>query len=211
MADYTEAEQTLLTQQQHTHSVTDVAVVGTEYDVKTFLAATIWAFHGNIETTANATGVRYILQGRPEIGGATDNDSWVDLVTFQTGTVASVTAAIVAAGEAAGQTELSVKADPTASFVPGILIYVHDVSDPTTGGWYKVDFSATGGTHEVTVIDGLEEALIEDDLLVTEAEVFSGFVDLTGIAYVRGLVLHTAATGSDIEFKMLIRSATDIE
>jgi hypothetical protein len=211
MADYTEAEQTLLTQQRHTHSVTDVAVKGTEYDVKTFLSATFYVFHANIETTANATGVKYILQGRPEGSGAGDNDNWVDLATFQTGTTAAVSAAIVAAGEAAAQTQLSVKADPTASFTPGTSIYVHDVSDATKGGWHTVDFSATGGTHEVTVIDGIENALVEDDLLLTEAEPFSTLVDLDGIAYVRGLVLHTAATGSDIEFKMILRVATDIE
>ena len=211
MADYTEAEYTLLAHQEHTHATTDTAIIGTEQAVTSQLGGTLYVYHANIEVTANATGVKYILQGRPSHGGATDTERWTDLVTFQTGTTAAVRAQIVAAGEAIGQTQLEVKADPTTAFLSGSDLYMHDAGAVAGGEWGKCDYSATGGNHYVYVVDGLTGAMVEDDEIWTQAEVFAAQVDLAGIAYVRGLVNHSAATGSDIVFEALLRVATDIE
>ena len=211
MVDYNEAEITLLAHQEHTHAVTDVAVIGAEFDVRTMLLATLYVYHANIETTANATGVKYILQGRPLMTGALDNDRWVDLITFQTGITAAARAQIVAAGEPQGQTQLEVKADPTAAFLRGIDIYCHDAGTVANGEWRKCDYSSTGGNHYVYVVDPINNALVEDDELWTQAETFAaGEIGLGGIAYVRGLVLHTAASGSDIVFEMVLREVTGI-
>ena len=111
MADYTQAAATLLAHQAHTHAVTDVSQVGTEVDVRTFLSGQVFVYHANIETTANATGVQYKIQGRWSTG-ANVNEDWIDLMTFQTGEVSAV-AAEIAGSEAAGQTSITVDADPT--------------------------------------------------------------------------------------------------
>lgn len=210
MSDFTEGEQTLLSHQEHTHSTTDVIQKGTEFDVRTFLSGTWFVHHANIETTANATGVKYVLQGRPYGSGASDNDiGWVDLVTFQTGTTAAVKADI-SGTEAIGQTAIEVDADPTASFLRGIEVYVHDAGTVADGEWHRCDHSATGA-DVVTLMDGLTVAKDSSDEIWTRAESFAAMVDLDGVAYVRALMLHTAATGSDIVFKSTLRYCSDIE
>lgn len=213
MADYTETEYTLLAHQEHTHSTTDTWIIGTEQDVQTQLGGTIYVYHANIETTANATGVKYILQGRPVHDGAAVHERWTDLVVFQTGTTAAVRAQIVAAGEAAAQTELEVKADPTAAFLSGLDVYMHEAIAVANGEWGKCDYSKSigGPLHYVYVVDGLTGAMVEDDEIWTQAETFATEVDLAGIAYVRAVVNHLAATGSDIVFEVIFRTATDIE
>lgn len=212
MADYTEDEDTLLAHQEHTHSTTDTWVIGIELDVMSRLAGTLYVYHANIETTANATGVKYILQGRPELTGAADHERWNDLVVLQTGTTAAVRAQIVAAGEAAAQTILEVKADPTVAFLSGIDLYMHEAIAVANGEWGKCDYSRSigGPLHYVHIMDGLTGAMVEDDEIWTQAEVFAAQVDLAGVAYLRAVVNHSAATGSDIVFEMIFRSATDI-
>jgi hypothetical protein len=211
MADYTEAETTLLAHQEHTHAITDVFAKGAEYDVRSYLSATLYVCHANIEVTANATGVKYILQGRPLGSGAGDNDiGWADLVTFQTGETAAAKADITGA-EAAAQTEIEVDADPTAAFLNGIDIYIHDAGAVADGEWAKCDHSVTGANHYVYLLDGLTNAKDASDEIWTQAELFSALVDLDGIAYVRLIMAHTAATGSDIVFKGTLRVATDVE
>lgn len=208
MADYTEAESTLLAHQEHTHLVTDVIEKGSEVDVRTNLSATWYVHHANIQTTPNAQGVRYILQGRPEGSGAGDNDiGWVDLVVFQTSTVAAALAEITGT-EAIGQTSLEVDADPSSDFDSGADVYVHDAGTVADGEWHKCDHSTSGA---VIIMDGLIKAKDLDDEIWTNAEHFSALVDLDGIAYVRAIMVHLAATGSDIVFKSTLRRATDIE
>lgn len=209
MADVTQAAHTLAAHQAHTHSVTDVSQTNTEIDVRTFIAGQIYVYHANIETTANATGVEYILQGRWPTG-ADVNEDWVDLITFQTGVTAAV-AAEIAGNEAAGQTSIDVDADPTAAFLRGIDVYVEDKGYVTDGEWGKCSHSVTGTPHTVNLVDGLANAKDSDDTIWTQAEVFSAMVDLSGLSYVRLLMLHTAATGSNIHFKAEMVAFTDIE
>jgi hypothetical protein len=208
MADFTETQQTLLTHQEHTHSVTDVAQVGTEVDVQSHLSATVFVRHANIEVTANASGVRYIVQGRPTTG-ASVNEKWVDLIEFRTGTTAAVKADITGA-EAGGETTLAVDADPTAAFTRGIDVYIHDSGAVADGEWNKCDHSTTG-PDIVIIMDGLTNAKDGADEIWTQAELFAAQLQLDGIAYVRGVMIHEAATGSDIVFEMTMGVVTDVE
>jgi len=211
MADYTESEGDLLALQPHTYSVTDTWVIGTEVATDGWIEATIYVYHANTETTANATGVKYIIEGRPVGAGAGDNALWAPIQVFQTGTTAAVRAQIIAAGEAAAQTQLEVKADPTTDFTSGEVIYLDNHSVQGNCDWGVVDYSATGGNHYVYVRDGIPHALAEDDELWTQAEVFPPLpIRLGGIAYIRGLVNHAAATGSNIDFRMTYRAVTAI-
>ncbi len=209
MADVTQAAHTLAAHQAHTHSTTDVSQTNTEVDVRSMIEAMIYVHHANIETTANATGVQYILQGRWSTG-ATVNEDWVDLITFQTGTTAAV-AAEIAGNEAAGQTSIDVDADPTAAFTRGINVYVEDKGTVADGEWGKCSHSVTGTPHTVNLVDGLTNAKDSADTIWTQAEVFAAMIDLSGLSYVRLLMLHTAATGSNIHFKAEMVAFTDIE
>lgn len=211
MADYTEQEITLLAHQEHTHSEADTWVIGTEQDVRTWLAATLHVYHGNIQGTTHSPGVKYILQGRPNHSGANDNERWADLVTFQTSMNAMGVSAIAAAGEAIGQTILSVKADPTASLSSGSKIYLEDKGVVADGEWAVVDYAAAG-PDIIVVRDGITKAMVEDDGIVSEAEMWKAQVLLAGVAYVRMLVNHSMSDpGSDIHFEAILRAATDIE
>lgn len=208
MADYTESEVTLLAHQEHTHATTDTFVIGTEQSVQTWLAGMLSVYHGNIEGITQSTGVKYILQGRPNHGGANDNERWADLVTFQTGISAMENLAISGV-EAIGQTDIAVKADPTAKISSGSKIYIEDKGTVADGEWAVLDYAAAGPDH-VVIADGLTSAKAEDDGIVGEAEMWTAQIGLMGIAYVRMLVNHSAASGSDIHFEAIFRAATDI-
>jgi len=205
MANNTQAAQTLLSHQAHTHSITDVTAIGSTLDVKTSLSAGIWVYHANIETTANATGVKYILQGSWNTT-STVNEDWVDIITFQTGTVAAV-AAEIAGAEAIGQTQITVDADPTAAFLRGIDIYIEDTGTVTDGEWAKTDHSVAA--TDVFIVDGLTVAKDASDTMWTQAEKFYTSVDLGGFQFVRMIMQHTAVTGSNIHFKAEMVEVTD--
>ncbi len=205
MADNTQAAVTLLSHQAHTHSITDVTAIGADADVRTFLSAGIWVYHANIETTANATGVDYILQGRWSTGATSDED-WVDILTFRTGTTAAV-ATEIAGTEAAGQTSITVDADPTAAFTRGIKIYIEDKSVAADGEWATVDHSVA--VTDVFIVDGLTNGKDSADTMWTQAESYYTTIGLGGFSYVRMLMQHTAATGSNIHFKAEMVEVTD--
>lgn len=207
MADNTQAAVTLLSHQAHTHSITDVTAVGTEADVRTFLSAGIFVYHANIETTANATGVKYILQGRWPTASGVDED-WIDIVTFQTGTTAAV-ATEIAGTEAAGQTQITVDADPTAAFTRGIECYVEDKSVVADGEWARVDHSVAA--TDVFLVDGITNAKDSADTIWTQAETYYTTIGLGNFSWVRMIMQHTAVTGSNIHFKAEMVEVTDFE
>ena len=208
MADPTQQAVTLLSHQAHTHATTDVNVVGTEQDVRTWISGTFYVYHANIETTANATGVEYALQARWSTG-ANVNEDWIDVISFGTGTTAAVAAEITGA-EAAAETTIAVDADPTAAFTSTSVIYIEDKGTVADGEWGEVDHS-TAGPDIVIITDGLTNAKDAADTMWTQAERFISNVDLSGFSYVRALVRHSAATGSNIHFKSELVAVTDFE
>jgi len=208
MADITQAAVELLAHQLHTHATTDTAVIGAEQDVRSWLSGTVYVYHSAIETTPIITpGVRYILQARYDTGG-TVNENWIDMITFQT---AFSTAAVseIDGDEAIGQTIITVAADPTAGFSSGDLIYIRDINTLADSEWNRVDYTAAAPTF--VIVDGLTVAKDTYDDIWSKAETFSGFLDLSGVSYIRMLVLHSGATGPDIHFKAEMVAATDIE
>ena len=156
-------------------------------------------------------GVEIVVRhdGRQSVGAAA-NEDWTDLYTFETGTSPAV-AAEISGTEAAGETTIAVDADPTAAFTRGIPVYIQDTGTLTDGEWGRCSHSATAADI-VTLMDGLTNAKDATDTIWTQAEsmTFSG-IDLTGLSYVRMIVIHSAATGSNIEFKATLLSMTDFE
>ncbi len=175
----------------HTAATLSGTTLGADTDVRTSLSAGIWIYHANVETTANATGVQYKLQGRYSAAATSDED-WVTFHTFQTGTTAAV-AAEVAGTEAAGQTSIDVDADPTAGFTRGLVVYVQDTTTVADSEWAQVDFSVAVTT--VNLVDGLTNAKDAADTIWTQAETNYSTHDLGGFSWIRAVVFHTAATG----------------
>lgn len=208
MANVTQAASTLLAHQLLTNDATaaGLSVVGSEVDVKTFISATVQVYHAVIEAAANDPGVDYVLQGRWE-PTASKNEDWVDLWTFTSGTTAAV-ASEISGTEAAGETTLAVDADPTATFTPGILCYIEDTGVVADGEWARVAISATG-PDIVTIVDGLTNGKDSADTIWSQAETFAGSVDLSGLSYVRMIVVGKDTAGADIHFKAEMIAFTD--
>ncbi len=207
MADNTQAIVELIPPTAFTHTAATLSglTIGADTDVRTFLTGGFHVFHANVETTANAVGVQYKIQGRYSAAATSDED-WIDIVTFVTGVTAAV-AAEVAGSEAADQTSIDVDADPTAAFTRGAKIYIQDTTTVANSEWAEVDFSVAVTT--VNLVDGLTNAKDAADTIWTQAETFYSQFDLGGFSYVRAIVQHTAATGSNIEFKVEMVQVTD--
>lgn len=210
MADVTQAASTLLSHQLLTNAATaaGLSVVGSEVDVRTFLSATVYVYHAYIEAAANDPGIEYHLQGRWSTGTTVDED-WITLWTFQAGIAAAV-AAEISGTEAAGETTIAVDADPTAAFTPGIEVYIEDTGTVANGEWSRVVLSTTAADI-VNIVDGLTNAKDSADTIWTQASTFSGSVDLSGISYVRMIVVNRDGSGADVHFKAEMISFTDIE
>lgn len=200
MADYTQsATQTLLAHQEITHPAN---VVGTAVDCSTWISAQITAWLANIETTVNATGVAFILQGSIETSG---ND-WFDLVRFTGSTTAAETEALTAT-EPIGETVLAMAA--TANLTVGDIIYVKDETGVAESEWGEIVAVATNAS--ITLMDGLITEKVANDDVYDQAQRFSALVLCDGLKRIRACVVHQAATGSDIRVKCTAVAATDIE
>lgn len=211
MADVTQEATILLAHALLTNADSRAGLnfVGTEKDVRTFLSAQIYVYHAPIETAVNDPGIDYILQGRWSTG-VNVNEDWIDLWKWTTGTVAAV-AAEIAGAEAAGQTTIDVDADPTANFTPGSKIYIEDKGTVADGEWNAVAHSEAAGPDSVTILDGLTNAKDNVDTMWTQAESFSGSVDLSGISYVRMIVQGSDTTGVNFHYKAHMIAFTDFE
>lgn len=200
MADYTQsATQTLLAHQEITHPGN---VVGSAIDCSTWLMAQVTAWMANIETTANATGVGFIIQGSVETSG---ND-WVDIHRFTGSTTAAETEVLTATEEVA---ETAIAVASTTNLVVGSLIYIKDDTSVETSEWHEIVAVATNTS--VTLMDGLAVEKVADDDIYTQAQRFTLAVDCAGFKRLRACVVHQAATGSDMRVKCTAVAATDLE
>ena len=200
MADFTQsATQTLLTHQEITHPAN---VVGSDLDCSTWLSVQITAWLANIETTANATGVAFIIQGSIETSG---ND-WIDLVRF-TGSITAAETEVLTATEPIAETVLALAS--TTNLVVGGLIYLADDTGVAESEWAEIVAVVTNTS--ITIMDGLIVAKVADDDVYTQAQRFSALVLCDGLKRIRAVVVHQAATGSDIRVKCTAVAAIDIE
>ena len=200
MADFTQsATQELLAHQEITHPAN---VVGSAVDCSTWLTCQVTAWLGYIETTANATGVAVKIEGSIETSG---ND-WIPLATFTGSTTAPVTQALTAT-EPIAETVLAIAA--TVSFVVGGIIYIKDETSVATSEWGEVVAVVTDTS--ITLKDGLIVQKVAGDDVYTQASIFSCLVMCDGLKRLRAVVVHQAATGSDIRVKVTAVAATDIE
>ncbi len=199
MADVTQTLSELLAHQLITHPAIKV---GTAVDVLGDLAATIYIYHANIEETANATGVSYLIQINHTSGSTQD---WITVHEVITSTSAAALENLTAT-EPIGEKVLVVAA--TTGFAALDEVYVEDVNTLADSEWGLVELVV--GATSVDLVDGLTVAKDTSDNILS-AEKFVRYLDLTGVREVRIVVIHRAATGSNIHFKAEMLRATDFE
>jgi hypothetical protein len=200
MSDYTQsATQTLLAHQEITHPAN---VVGTAIDCSTWLSCQVCAWLANIETTANATGAAFIIQGSIEASG---ND-WVDLVRF-TGSTTAAETEVLTATEPIGETVMAMAS--TTNLAVGDIIYIKDDTSVGDSEWHEIVAVATNTS--VTLMDGLAVEKVANDDVYDQAQRFSALVLCDGLKRLRACVVHQAATGSDLRVKCTAVAVTDIE
>lgn len=200
MADITQSKSTIISHQLLTHPN---MIEGTPVAVATFLSGTITIKIANIEAIANADGVIVIIQGSFDASG---DDAWFELVSFiGTTTVAEVEA--LTATEPVTETSIAVAS--TTNLVVIDKIYIQDASVVADGEWHRI---VKVVTNTNIVIDyGLAVENDSSDFLYTEADVFTAHLVLEGLARVNVIVVHEAATGSNLHVLVEGLFATDIE
>lgn len=202
MSDITQsATQTLLAHQEITHPGN---VIGSSVAVAGWLEAEISVWLANIETTANATGVAVVIQGSVE--SSDDSDDWVDLMRW-TGSTTAAESEGVNATEPVGETVVA--AASTTNLAVGDTIYIKDATSVETSEWHEIVAVVTNTS--VTLMDGLAVEKESGDTIYDQAQRFSITVDCAGLKRIRAVVVHQAATGSDIRVKASMVGATAIE
>jgi hypothetical protein len=201
MTDITQsATQTFISHQSLTHPN---MLEGTPVAVASYLSGVITVKVANVETTANATGAMVWIQGSFETSG---DDAWFDLMTFEGSTTAAETEALTAT-EPIGETVLAMAS--TTNLTVGDVIYVQDAGVVADGEWHKI-VKVTTNTS-ITIDYGLAVAKDSSDAVWTEADIYTAYINCEGLKRVNVLVVHEAATGSNLHVLAEGVFATDIE
>lgn len=201
MSDLTQsATQTIIAHSALTHPA---MLEGTPVACAGYLAGLIVVKIANIEVTANATGVKVWIQGSFETTG---DDAWFDLLTFDGSTAAAESEALTATEPVA---ETVIACASTTNLTVGDWIYIRDGSVVADGEWHKITKVVTNTSIHIDY--GLLVQKDSADTIYTEADVWKAFVSLEGLKRVNVLVVHEAATGSDLHVLVQAVFATAIE
>ena len=201
MADITQsATQTIIGHQALTHAA---MLEGTPVAVATYLSGVFTIKIANVETTANATGVMVWIQGSFETSG---DDTWFDLITFDGTTTVAETEAMTAT-EPVGETVLACAS--TTNLAVGDWVYIQDASVVADGEWHKI--VSVDANVSITIAYGLANEKDSSDFIWTEADVFTALINCEALKRLNVLVVHEAATGSNLHVLAEGVFATDIE
>jgi len=169
-------------------------LVGPALNVDRVGNGSVLIYHASIEAIANATGVIYLIQINPK---NIDNDSWVTVKQFTTGTTIPILANI-AGSEAAGEKTIAVVAGEEVGILTGDIVYIRDTTVEADSEWGLVDETPT---DQVNLVDGLTRAKDSSDDILTQAEIFEFEMDLVKASRLRVVVLDRPTTGSDTAVK----------
>ncbi len=201
MADVTQTESVLLAHAALTHpgnKVSDGAV-----NVIGDIGAMVYTNHANVEATANATGVSYLIEINAE---ASNDDHWHTVDEIITGTTAAADEALDAT-EPVGEVVIAITL--TAGFAIDQQIYIVHTTLASSEWARLVDLITD---TSITILYGLTtDQTAAASTLWTQAERHATYVNLTGASRLRGTVIHRAATGSNIQFYMSALRFTDFE
>lgn len=167
------------------------SIEGTEYNCEGNLEGTITIKVANVETTANATAYEVMVFGNLESSG--NDDKWA-LLYSSPGPIVAAESEALTATEDAGDTSLAVAS--TANIEVGKQIYVQDVGVVADGEWHFTKRIVSNTS--VDIFFGLENAKDSSDTIWTQARVFKIEFEIGGWKRLNVVVLHEAATGSDL-------------
>ncbi len=176
---------------------------GTPVAVATWLSGVITVKLANIEATANATGPAVIIQGSLL---ATGDDAWFDLLEYTGSTTVAEVEALTATEPIA---ETSLACASTTNLVVGDTVYISDASVVADGEWHRI-VAVTANTN-ITIDYGLLVQKDSSDSIYTETNTFVAHINCEGLLRVNVLVVHEAATGSNMHVLAQAIFATDIE
>jgi hypothetical protein len=111
------------------------------------------------------------------------------------------------ATEPIGETVMAMAS--TTNLAVGDYIYIKDDTDVASSEWHEIVAVATNTS--ITLMDGLAVEKVANDDVYDQAQRFSIGVDCAGFKRIRAVVVHQAATGSDMRVKCTAVAATDIE
>lgn len=199
MADITQTDHTIITHAALTHPN---MIEGTPVNVASSLSITITVTVANVETTANAEGVRVIIMGSQH---ASTDESWSTLAEFTGSTTAAETEAMTAT-EPVGETVMACAS--TTNLVLHDLVYLQDTSVVGASEWVRIVKVITNTS--ITIAYGLTTQKDSSDFIWSEADEYVFYTNTEGFKRINVLVVHESATGANLEVEALAVLATDI-
>jgi hypothetical protein len=178
----------------HTQVVHPDTVQGGDQTGGGKLGVLLTFFHGFFETAVNTNSGRFIVQISANSSG---DDSWATVTEYVT-IVSTPDDIDPTNAEAIGQTVI--ETTDTTGFVAGDYCYF-DLVSIGDGEWCLVQEVAAGSS--VTLIDGLSLSHANTDLLRNDAQTWTFYLDLAGVARYRVLFLHEGAVGANVAVMVL--------
>lgn len=201
MSDFTQVAHSLLTHAALTHPAN---IIGTPQSVASYLSGDIYVWVANVEVTANAAGAGVFILGTYN---GSDDEDWHVLREFLGTTTAAETEAMTAT-EPVGETVMAVAS--TTNLVVGGTIYLQDVGAIGDGEWAQIVAVVTNTS--VTLMHGLGTEKDNSDFIWSQAERFHHHIsNAGGLSRVAVVIVHQAATGSNLHVKAESLWASDIE
>lgn len=185
----------VLTHQAATHPTT---IVGSAIDCRTKIGATLFLYHGYVESAADTNPGKFLVQVRPDAGDGTVLEHWVTVAELLAAGTTPDTEAMTAT-EPGGETVLAVAS--TAGFAVEDLLYIQDTGTLADSEWAQLRTLVTNTS--ITLIDGLTNGKDSSDLIFNDARRWVLPLDLTGIESFRVVWIHEGAAGANGHVKAL--------
>jgi hypothetical protein len=166
------------------------------------LGVRIAMHHGFIEEGTNTNPGSFFVQTRLE----NVDDQWVTAAQF-TVTAAAIAAEALTATEPVAEVSLAVTS--TTGFAADDYIYITDATGDTDDEWHQLDKIVADSSLEL--IEGLVAAKASGDDAYSQAEHFSMYLDLAGVAQYRVIYKHEGSTGMDVAVWVRGIEVTDFE
>lgn len=186
---------TVLAHQAATHPCT---IKGDAIDCRTKRGATLFLFHGYVESTADTNPGKFKVQIRPDAGDGSVNENWVTLLEFQAKGTTPDTEAMTAT-EPALETTLAVAS--TTGFVAEDKLYIQDSGTLADSEWAECQEVVTN--TNIQLVDGLAREKDSADVIWNDASVFAFYLNLEAVESFRVIWSHEGATGANGHVKAL--------
>lgn len=178
-----------LSHQAATHPTT---IVGSAIDCRTKRAATIFLYHGYVESAADTNPGKFLVQIRPDAGDGTVTENWQTVIELTVKGTTPDTEAMTAT-EPIGETTLAVAS--TTGFAVEDELYIQDTTTLADSEWAKCK-TFVANTN-IQLIDGLTVAKDSADVIWNDASKFVVTLDLNSIESFRVVWTHEGAVGAN--------------